>query len=206
MLLRKAALAVTLSLSAQERQILDKEAAMGAMLARDFKQEATMLESPAFDMYIQRAGAQLSAQLGPNQPKYTFGLIAAAGLGRNPLHEAVSFPGGYIFVPANLVVAATDEEEFVRIIAHAMAHIAGQRIQIGQLGNVPIIFMGGRFGLGGGDDMAPLGFRKTMLEQEVAANKLTDQMMAGLSGNMTGSQAEFLTMQAEVRTPLTRDP
>ena len=200
MLLPMAALAVALSLSAQERQILDKEAALGASLAQDFRQEATMLESAAFNRFVERAGLQLSAQLGPNQPKYTFGLIAAAGLGRNSLHEAVSFPGGYIFVPANLVVAATDEEEFVRIIAHAMAHIAGPRREIDQLSTVPVIFIGGRFGLGGGDDMAPLGLRKTMAEREGAANKLADQIMAGLSGNMAGWHAEFLTMQAEVRT------
>ncbi|MDQ2949229.1 MAG: hypothetical protein M3Y27_25375 [Acidobacteriota bacterium] len=200
MLLRTAALAVALSLSGQERRILDKEAAMGAMLARDFKQEATMLESTAFNKFIERAGLQLFAQLGPNQPKYTFGLIATAGLGRNLLHEAVSFPGGYIFIPANLVVAAADEEEFVRIIAHAMAHIAGQRIQIGQLGSVPIIFMGGRFGLGPDDEMTPIGMRKAMHDREVAADELAAQMVAGLSGGPFMAPDDFSKMQAEVRS------
>ena len=204
MLLRTTVLAVllsvALSLSGQERRILDKEAALGARLAQDFKQEATMLESAAFSTYIERAGSRLSAQLGPNQPKYTFGLVAGEGFGRNPLHEAVSFPGGYIFVPANLVVAATDEEEFVRIIAHAMAHVAGshQWLVPNQV-TVPVIYMAGRFGLGGGDEMTPIGWRKAMHDREVAADELAAQMVAGLSAGPVTAPDEFLKMQAEVR-------
>jgi hypothetical protein len=187
-------------LSAQERQPFDKEAALGAKLAQDFKQEATILESAAFNKYIERIGSELSAQLGTNQPKYSFGLIAAEGFLRNPLHEAVSFPGGYIFVPANLITSATDEEEFVRIIAHAIAHIAGQlQWHAPNRGPVPVIYLGGRFGLGGGDDLAPLGLAKAMHDSEAAADKLAAEMVARMSPDTVGSPDEFLRVQTEIR-------
>ena len=202
-----AAVLAAVTLSAQERQTLGKEAGLGAILARDFRRGATTLENPAFNQYIERVGSKLSAQLGPNQPKYTFGLVADESVGRNPRHEAVSFPGGYIFVPAGLVLMAADGKEFVERIAHAMAHIAGERkwqvpnTQTPNQATIPVIFLGGKFGLGGDDDklLLPLGFRKTMQEREIAADELTDQIMAGSSADPSSSEDEFLKMRTEVR-------
>ena len=207
MVLRILAVAAAVTLSAQDQQIiLEKEAALGAMLARDFNQQATTLDSPAFNKYMERVGSKLSAQLGHNQPEYTFGLVADKSVGRNPRHEAVSFPGGYIFFPAGLVSMAADETEFVGRIAHAMAHTAvlrQARVRNPRDPNqatIPLIYMGGKFGVDGSDELIPMNARTALHEREVAAEKLTVQITSGYSAGTASSEDEFLNMQAEVRS------
>jgi predicted Zn-dependent protease len=66
------------------------------------------------------------------------------------IHEPATLPGGYVFVPAGLFLAAQDEAEFAGMLAHAMGHIAlrhGTRqatrgVLIKQR-SIPLIFMGG---------------------------------------------------------------
>src|SRR5260370_16276315 len=92
-----------LTLSAQERQAgqgvsfysVEKEAAIGASLARDVRRNTTAIESPAVRDYVQRIGGLLSAQVS-SPLIYTFSVIADDRGG--PTHEPFSLPGGYIFV------------------------------------------------------------------------------------------------------------
>lgn len=186
-----AAVVASLTLPAQERQIgqglnfygWDKEEALGAKLAGEFKQQATLFESAAFNQYIQNLGAKLSGQLPPRPSKYRFGLVADSGVVTgDQVHEPFSFPGGYIFVPTGLVLAVADEAEFAGMIAHAMAHIAERhgtrmatREQVANTAAVPLI----HGGFGGPDLLWPLAFRQVMRGYELAADRLAVRMMAG---------------------------
>jgi beta-barrel assembly-enhancing protease len=98
-----------------------KQAAFGASLARTFRQNTTPLDSAAALDYVRRLGARLAAQLPEPHANFTFELIKSDSCGG--LHEPCSFPGGHIFVPASLFLAAQDEAEFAAMLAHAMAYV-----------------------------------------------------------------------------------
>jgi beta-barrel assembly-enhancing protease len=99
----------------------EKQAAFGAALARSFRQNTTPLDSPAALDYVRRLGAKVAAQLPEPRANFTFELIKSDSCGG--LHEPCSFPGGHIFVPASLFLAAQDEAEFAAMLAHAMAYV-----------------------------------------------------------------------------------
>jgi len=100
----------------------EKEMALGASLAQQVQRTATPLNSPAALDYVQRLGAKLAAQLP--EPRFSFTFAVTSNDQGNALHEPLSLPGGYIFVPASLFLAAQDEAEFAGMLAHAMAHVA----------------------------------------------------------------------------------
>src|SRR5258708_27677412 len=146
---------VALTLSAQERKVgkgvifssVEKEAAMGASLARDVRQNTTATERPAVRDYVQRIGGLLSAQVS-NPLTYTFSVIADDRGG--PTHEPLSLPGGYIFVSSRLILTARNDAEFAGMLAHAMAHVAERhwsrqatRGEGANTASIPLIFMGG---------------------------------------------------------------
>jgi len=56
----------------------------------------------------------------------TFSLALTFDSGINSTEEAVAVPGGYLFIPANLFLAAGDEAEFAGMLAHSMAHIVAR--------------------------------------------------------------------------------
>src|SRR5260370_9937427 len=93
---------VALTLSAQERHVgkgvsfysVEKEAPIGASLARDVRRNTTAIESPAVRDYVQRIGGLLSPQVS-SPLSYTFSVIADDRGG--PTHQPLSFPGGSIF-------------------------------------------------------------------------------------------------------------
>ena len=183
---------VALTLGAQERQVgqsvnfysVEKEAAIGASLARDVRQNTTAIESPAVRDYVQRIGGRLSEQLS-NPLSYTFSLIADDRGG--PTHEPLSLPGGYIFVPAKLILTARNDAEFAGMLAHAMAHVAEhhgtRQATQGQVANnasIPLIFMGGWMSMGEGDEsLVPMAFRSTLRRLEVEADVLAVNMISG---------------------------
>jgi predicted Zn-dependent protease len=77
--------------------------------------------------------------------------------------KPASLPGGYVFVPAGLILAAKDEAEFAGTLAHAMAHIAARhftrqaaRSQTAQSATIPLIFWGGWVGYGASQNSSVL--------------------------------------------------
>jgi predicted Zn-dependent protease len=58
----------------------------------------------------------------PNVPPFDYQFGAVADFTGTFL-EPVSFPGGYVFIPAGLILKARDEAEFAGLLAHAMAHV-----------------------------------------------------------------------------------
>ena len=103
---------------------VEKEAALGKQLAADVLRQATVLETPPAQDYLNRLGQRLAAQWPDSKWPFSFSLIANEGGGA--AQEPLALPAGYIFVPAGLVLAARDEAEFAGMMAHAMAHVAAR--------------------------------------------------------------------------------
>jgi predicted Zn-dependent protease len=137
-----------LSLGAQSANLYsrEREAALGAELAKQVERNASQVENPDALKYVRQVGSRLAMQL-PDAPfPYTFKLVEDAS-GRYP--EPAALPGGYIYVPTHLFLTARDESEFAGMLAHVMAHVAERhgtrqatRGALGQSGNIPLIFYG----------------------------------------------------------------
>jgi len=127
---------------------LEMEAALGRGLAAEFRRRTPALESTSVQDYLGRLGQRIAAQV--HAASFPFAFTATAGDGPcSTIHVPATLPGGYVFVPAALLLAAQDEAEFAAMLAHAMAHIAkrhGIRYATpGAAANsraVPLIFFG----------------------------------------------------------------
>jgi beta-barrel assembly-enhancing protease len=182
-----------LSLSAQEREpgrgvnfysrekeaaLREKEAALGASIADDFRRKMTVLDDALLRQYVERLGRELSAQI-PGEPwKYTFEITAGNA---NLLREPAWFPAGYVFVPAELFLDAQDESELAGMLAHAIAHVAERhgirtatRGEIVNYASVPLIYMGTHYP----PVAVPLGFIKFARQYELEADRLAAHSMA----------------------------
>jgi predicted Zn-dependent protease len=160
----------------------EKEAALGRQLTEDFRQRSTPIDSAIVQDYVDRLGQRLAGHALEATLPFTFSVVVDDP--SRATHEPVAFPGGYVFVPAALVVAANDESEFAGMLAHAMEHIAQHhgirqlRAQPVNTGHTPLIFMGGWAG-GSPDGLAvPLGFLTSMRSNEREADVLAVQLMA----------------------------
>ena len=67
----------------------------------------------------------LAEQIGGPGFIYTFTLVAGDS---SPLHEATALPGGFLFVPASLILAVQNEDESGGMIAHAVALLASPSV------------------------------------------------------------------------------
>lgn len=98
----------------------EKELALGARIAAELRQRVTVNALPSVDEYLRRIGSHLAAQFKDADPACTFAVIAKDTSGG--LHEPITLPGCYIFVPAKLFVQVRNEPEFAGMLAHAIAH------------------------------------------------------------------------------------
>lgn len=158
-----------LSLAAQT----DKEAALGRHLAAEYHP----IDNPLLQSFVERLAKKLTSR------SLTVGVIVEDGC-----REAVSLPGGYIFVPVQLFLTAKDEAEFVRGMAHAVAHGIPQRFN---KDGIPLTFVGGCLG-------APRNV-ETKIDTE-AAKILTDAAL----DQIAVSSEEFVAARQEAQRLIQR--
>ena len=101
---------------------LEKERALGAQLAAEYRRSVTVIENAAVNAYLTDLGRRIAARSQGPDFTYTFELVDDNTL----LNEAPAFPGGAIFVPAQLILAARSEDELAGMMAHSIAHIAAR--------------------------------------------------------------------------------
>src|SRR5262249_50979179 len=100
------------------------------------------------------------------EPRFDYKFILIPGSDEHgTLHEPIALPGGAVFVPATLILAAGSEAEFAGIMAHAMAHVAARhgtrqtsRGQIAQMATIPMLFVGRSDAPAPASVTLPLGF------------------------------------------------
>ena len=100
---------------------IEKEKALGAQLAAEYRRQARVIDAPSVNAYLNELGQRLAAQAPATGFTYTFELVDDD---QTWIHEAAAFPGGPVFVPASLILAAANEDELAAMLAHAIAHIA----------------------------------------------------------------------------------
>lgn len=104
-------------------------------MAGQVRQCTTPVNSPEIQNYTAQIGSRLSAQMpGPNRT-YTFEVVSTDR--SNALHEPVSLPGGYIFVPLDLLRATDTESEFAGMLAQTMARKS--IVPLASPGSIPVM-------------------------------------------------------------------
>jgi len=162
---------------------LEKEAALGRQLAAEFRKRTTPIDKPTVQNYLDRLGKRLAAHVPDATFPFTFSAIAEDLC--PTIHEPAALPGGYVFVPAALFIAAQDEAEFAGMLAHAMEHIAQRRVtrqatqsQLVSHASTPLIFIGGWGGGCSEEQSIPLAFVTQQRSYEMEADFLAVQVMA----------------------------
>lgn len=112
-----ALLAAATLLAGQDRQ---KETALGAAVAKDLCRRNPVIEDALVQAYIDGAGQRLAARMTADLA-WKFQVVQGDWEGQ--AREPVALPGGFVLVPSTLL-AAGNEGAFIRLLAHAMAHVA----------------------------------------------------------------------------------
>jgi predicted Zn-dependent protease len=158
---------------------LEKESALGKRLVSDFLRQNTPVDHPGIQEYLGRLGGKIAAQVP--EAAFPFQFTAVTTDPCPTMHEPVALPGGPIFVPAALVLAAQDEAELAGMLAHSMEHIIqrhGTRgIHVDQA-SIPLIFMGPWGGNCGNAMAVPRSFLGRQQANELEADGLAVQAMA----------------------------
>jgi predicted Zn-dependent protease len=192
----------TLALSAQDSPkgvnfySLEKELALGQQIARQYRVQATLIERPELKSRVDA----LVRSLLPPDSKYTYSVELTAS-DNTLLQEPAAFPGGFLFIPSGLILAAQNIDELAGMIAHSIAHIEAQhgarlatKAQIIDQATVPLIFMGGWSGYAIQQSTAlaiPLAMVKAVRAHELQADVVAAQIMSA-AGFQPGLLADYI--------------
>jgi|SRR5579871_139793 len=177
---------VGLLAQAQERAAvnkysLEKERALGEELASQVRSQSTVIDDAGINAYVAQLGQKLAAALPGSTVRYTFAVVDR-NLGGST-SEPLALPGGYIFIPSSLLLAARSESELAGMLAHAMAHVEARhgtrqatRAQTDNLATVPLVFVSSP---GAGDaSLLPAGLRNAQREFEKEADQIAVAILA----------------------------
>lgn len=106
---------------------LEKEAELGARQAEELMKHKTPTAHPEVTEYVRRLADELMPAVpvdapGRHFPQHRIAVIVEDTTDTHGTHEPIVLPGGYIFVPESLLLAAKDEAEFACMLLHALMH------------------------------------------------------------------------------------
>lgn len=89
-------------------------------LVDDQRKISAIIDNAVVQEYVDGLANRLAVTLSNPPRRYTITVVAND---RSSVHEPIPLPGGYIFVPAQLLLTARNEAEFAGMLAHSMAHV-----------------------------------------------------------------------------------
>ncbi len=152
----------------QAQSTTEKEAALGAHIAKEIRRRATVINSPAIVDYVSHVARKLS----PNRPFDITVIQDTAG----KTHEPSAIPGDHLFIQTSLLLAAQTDSEFAGMLAHSMAHLVARHFLAQPRGasgaSIPVVFLGGWTGYGDEDNIAvPTQLRARTRENQLEADR-----------------------------------
>src|SRR5579872_5032513 len=122
---------------------LPREIALGREMAKDIERQSRLIDDPAITEYVNRVGQNLVRNSDCQVP-VTIKVLDSDDV------NAISLPGGFLFVNTSVLLQAQTEAELAGVMAHEIAHIAARhgtrqasRAQLANYASIPLIFMGG---------------------------------------------------------------
>jgi predicted Zn-dependent protease len=154
---------------------LEKEIALGRQLAAAIQRDARVVDDPVVAEYVNRIGQNLARNSDCKMP-LTIKVLDSQVV------NALSLPGGFLFVNTGVLTQAQSEAELAGVMAHEIAHIAARhgtrqatRAELANYATIPLIFMGGWTGYAirqGANLAIPMGFLKFSRGFETEADML----------------------------------
>jgi len=161
---------------------LEREIALGKMLAQQVEQSAKLVDDPVVNEYVDRVAQNLVRNSDAQVP-FTVKVIDSGVI------NAFALPGGFFFVNSGLILAADEEAELAGVMAHEIAHVTARhgtkqatKGQLIQWATIPLILLGpgGWAGYGIYQGLSfglPLAFLKFTRDAEREADFLGLQYM-----------------------------
>jgi beta-barrel assembly-enhancing protease len=154
---------------------IEKEMTLGKELSRELERHKTLVTDKQVTEYVNRLGQKLASHSDAKIP-LTIKVIE----GDDP--NAITLPGGFIYVQTGLLRTADTEAELAAAMAHEIGHVAARhgtrqatQAQVTQLATIPLFFLGGWGGicaLGASNSVMPLGLLATQRGNEAEADLL----------------------------------
>jgi len=125
---------------------IETDIKMGKQYAQMVESSSKMITDPMITEYVNRIGQNLVRNSDAQVP-FTIKVIDSDSV------NAMSLPGGFLYVNSGLILAADGEAELAGVMGHEIAHVCARhatrqmtRSQIANLGTIPLIFVGGGIG------------------------------------------------------------
>jgi len=105
-------------------QVLSRgdEYRLGAMVARELRDQNALLEDPEVSEYINGIGQRLASQSAMGGEYFHYFVI------KDTTINAFAVSGGFVFINGGLVLATSSESELAGVMAHETAHITQHHI------------------------------------------------------------------------------
>ncbi len=95
---------------------------LGAMVAKQLRDQNAILEDPEISEYINGVGMRLASQSAEGGKGFQYFVI------KDPQINAFAVPGGFVFINAGTVLASSTESELAGVMAHETAHVTQHHI------------------------------------------------------------------------------
>lgn len=98
------------------------EFGLGAMVAKELRDQNALIEDAEVSEYINGVGQRLAAQSSEGGSNFQYFVIKDTEI------NAFAVPGGFVFINAGLVLATERESELASVMAHETAHVTQHHI------------------------------------------------------------------------------
>ncbi|MEK6727659.1 MAG: Maf family nucleotide pyrophosphatase [Candidatus Omnitrophota bacterium] len=98
----------------------DKEVAMGQAIAREVEKEYKLAEDPLIQKRVEDIGKRIAAVCDRKEIDYHFYVLEDDEV------NAVSLPGGYVYINKGLIDKVANDDELAGVIAHEVGHIVAR--------------------------------------------------------------------------------
>jgi predicted Zn-dependent protease len=95
---------------------------LGAMVARELREQNALIEDPEISEYMNGVGMRLASQSSEGGKHFQYFVIKDPGI------NAFAVPGGFVFVNEGLILITGSESELASVMAHETAHVTQHHI------------------------------------------------------------------------------
>ncbi|MDD5594726.1 MAG: Maf and M48 domain-containing protein [Candidatus Omnitrophica bacterium] len=183
----------------------DKEVQMGTAIDKQVAEEYKMAEDPLMQKRVEDIGKKIAAVCDRKDISYHFKVLEDEEV------NAVSLPGGYVYIFKGLIEKVSSDDELAGVIGHEVGHIVARhsikKLQAQQLYTVLMIATAASTQSGQVASAADLAFTQIMLGYSREDELLADQLgtrYAKLAGYNPQGMITFLTKLQDLnrRRPL----
>lgn len=183
----------------------DKEVQMGKAIAVQVEKEYKLVDDPLIQKRVEDIGRKIAGVCDRKEIDYTFKVLDDDEV------NAVSLPGGFVYVNKGLIDKVESDDELAGVLAHEVGHIVARhsikKLQAFQGYSILRVLIAAAPGAAGAGNAADAAFAELLLGYSREDELLADQLGARytkLAGYNPRSMIDFLEKLQEVsrRRPL----